>query len=311
MTQGALMAEKTEGASRESVGAVVIGRNEGPRLHACLASIVGRFDTIVYVDSGSTDDSMAIAAGFGISSVLLDSRRPFTAARARNTGFRYLRQRMPDVAHVQFLDGDCVLSSHWLDTARAVMRRAPEAAVVCGRRRERHPHASVYNWLCDREWNTPVGEARACGGDALMRVAAFEAAGGFAEDIIAGEEPDLCHRLRGAGWRVYRIASEMSVHDAAMTRFSQWWQRNRRSGHASAEALARRGRDEPRLLRQVLSNLFWASPLSLPLWPLLWARMTRRLGPRLASFTLLGKLPHAQGQLHYWLRRAPRLIEYK
>lgn len=305
------MSHKAQVAPRESVGAVVIGRNEGPRLRACLASIAGRFDPIVYVDSGSSDDSMAVAASFGIAAIALDSERPFTAARARNAGFRHLRQLAPTLDHVQFLDGDCLLSPHWRDTALAVMRRAPEAAVVCGRRRERRPDASIYNRLCEREWNTPVGEARACGGDALMRVAAFEAVGGFRDDIIAGEEPDLCHRLRGAGWRIYRIASDMTLHDAAMTRFSQWWQRNRRSGHASAEALARRGREEPGLLRQVLSNLFWASPVALPLWPLLWARMARRLGPLVASFTLLGKLPHAQGQVHYWLRRAPRLIEYK
>ena len=58
----------------------------------------------------------------------------------------------------------------WLATATGVLRAHPDIAAACGRRRERFPERSVYNLLCDIEWNTPVGEARACGGDVMMRV---------------------------------------------------------------------------------------------------------------------------------------------
>jgi GT2 family glycosyltransferase len=196
------------------------------------------------------------------------------------------------------------------------MHRTPDAAVVCGRRRERAPSASIYNRLCDLEWDTPVGETDSCGGDFLARADAIASVGGFTDELIAGEEPELCHRLRGAGWTIYRIAREMTLHDAAMYRFSQWWQRNRRSGHASAEALHRRGSDEPRLWRTVLSNIFWANPVAWPLWPLMWWRIARRSGRLYATFILLGKIPHCQGQILYWAislssSRSSVIIEYK
>ena len=43
------------------VAVVAIGRNEGERLRACLASVVPLAACVVYVDSGSTDGSVAMA----------------------------------------------------------------------------------------------------------------------------------------------------------------------------------------------------------------------------------------------------------
>lgn len=291
-------------------GIVVIGRNEGVRLGACLRSARAQSDAIVYVDSGSSDDSVAVARACGAVVVELDPATPFTAARARNAGFARLKLESPDLTLVQFVDGDCTLAPGWLEDASRSLEAEPDTGVVCGRRRERRPEASVYNRLCDHEWDTPVGIAEACGGDALMRVSAFEAAGGFAPGLIAGEEPDLCRRMRALGWVVRRIDREMTVHDAAMTRFSQWWQRNRRSGFASAEALARYGSGERGVLRRVLSNVWWSLPAAWPLWPILWVRMSRRRDALYATSILFGKMPHLQGQIDFWIRRR-RLIEYK
>ncbi len=72
-------------------------------------------------------------------------------------------------------DGDCILDSKWIDTAVSFLESNAEFAVACGRRREIDPETSIYNRLIDMEWDTPVGEAKACGGDALMRVKAFYA----------------------------------------------------------------------------------------------------------------------------------------
>lgn len=295
----------------ENVGFVVIGRNEGARLVTCLDSVAREGVPMVYVDSGSMDDSVSTAKARGIPVVELDRSRPFTAARARNAGADRLLAEMPHIPFVHFIDGDCELVSGWLGNAVATLHAEHETGVVCGRRRERHPDASFYNQLCDNEWNTPVGFAHTCGGDALYRVAALRDGGGFSSHLIAGEEPDLCHRIRKAGWRVRRIEGEMTIHDAAMTRFGQWWQRNRRSGYATAEALATYGKKDRRLWREVISNTLWALPIAWPLWPVLWLRVANRRGRMEASFITLGKLPHLQGQFDYWRRRRSRLIEYK
>lgn len=313
------------------VAAVLIGRNEGARLVAALASIPPGVAPVVYVDSGSTDGSVAAAQAAGAQVVRLDMARPFTAARARNEGFAALRAAAPD--YVQFIDGDCTLDPGWVATATAFLEANPRAAVACGRRRERFPQASVYNRLCDAEWNTPVGRARACGGDAMMRASAFAAVGGFDPTLIAGEEPELCVRLRASGWEIWRLDAEMTLHDAAMTRFGQWWKRTRRSGHAFAEGAALHGQPPERhCVRETRSALAWG--LALPAatvlgaallgpWALLlllaWPAQLLRLAPRLgltrAAFLILGKIPEAVGILEYgWgrLTGARRgLIEYK
>src|SRR5262245_33530532 len=128
------------------VGIVAIGRNEGERLVRCFASARGA--PVVYVDSGSRDDSVALARAAGAAVVELDARQPFTAARARNEGFRRLRAAAPHLEYVQFVDGDCELAAGWIEAAAAFLGAHPEVAAVCGRRRERHPERSLYNLLC-------------------------------------------------------------------------------------------------------------------------------------------------------------------
>jgi GT2 family glycosyltransferase len=182
--------------------------------------------------------------------VELDLSTPFTAARARNEGLARLRAIVPGLEYVQFVDGDCELDRGWIPAALRAIAAEPKVAVVCGRRRERHPDATIYNLLCDLEWDTPVGEVEACGGDALMRAAALEEVGGFDGRLIAGEEPDLCLRLRKLGFSIRRIDAEMTLHDAAMTRLGQWSKRMMRSGYASAESLARNGGATPEVDRR-------------------------------------------------------------
>ena len=210
---------------------VAIGRNEGDRLRGCLASLAVAEVPVVYVDSGSTDASVDLARRQGVEVVELDPALPFSAARARNEGFARCREIHPDLEFVMFVDGDCEVVDGWLDRAAEELRNRPELAVVCGRRRESHPEHSVYNRLADLEWETPVGLAPACGGDAMVRVSDFIAVGGFNPTAKAGEEPELCQRLRRLGRKIARIDAEMTRHDLNMTRFSEWWRRQFRVGY--------------------------------------------------------------------------------
>jgi glycosyltransferase involved in cell wall biosynthesis len=246
----------------EDVGVVAIGRNEGDRLIRCFTSIKACTRNIVYVDSGSTDGSIAYASRLGACVVSLDLAKPFTAARARNEGYWALKSLRPDIRFVQFVDGDCRLAQGWLEKARAFIGERNDIAVVCGRRRERDPDASIYNYLCELEWDTPIGEALACGGDALMRTGPFETIGGFRSELIAGEEPELCLRLRKFGWRIWRLDADMTEHDASMTRFRQWWVRAVRSGYGLADVSWLYRRSPSGLWkREILRTFFWAGVL--------------------------------------------------
>ena len=326
------------------LGIVAIGRNEGERLRRCLNSLMGYGLPVVYVDSNSTDGSVELARSMGAEVVELDVSVPFTAARARNAGFERLLQLDQQVRFVQFVDGDCEVVAGWLDRARLVLEDRPDVAVVFGRRRERNRDQTVYNRLADLEWDAPVGEVKACGGDAVILVEAFQCVGGYNPSIIAAEDDELCLRIRGQGWRVLRIDADMTLHDMEMTRFKQWWRRAVRCGHAYAEGVARHGRtDERHFVRQFRSALFWG--LLLPLLVvvglilpmrgaslalligyayLFWKteryyRLHRRWSAadaRLyAIYCVIAKFPHVVGIATYLWRRIRRkptqIIEYR
>lgn len=312
-----------------AVGVVMIGRNEGTRLVACLESVARLALPMVYVDSASTDGSQAAARAAGAQVIDLDLGQPFTAARARHEGALAVIARAPGLRYIQFIDGDCTLAPDWVASAQAFLDAAPGYAVACGRRRERWPAASLYNRMADLEWDTPVGDAAACGGDSLVRIAAYHAVGGFDPALVAGEEPELCSRLGAAGWRIRRMDVDMTTHDAAMTRLSQWWKRAVRSGFGYAQAWrATRARPHPLYGRELLRAGVWTIlPLAasviggLAIHPVCWllapaayaaqiARLAVRFGAghaagwQRAALLTLGKVAESWGAARYFGRAA-------
>lgn len=321
------------------IAAVAIGRNEGERLVRCLASMKDAADVLIYVDSGSTDASVAEAEKVGAVIVELDMTRPFTAARARNEGFQALAANGIEADFVQFVDGDCALEPGFIAAAAKTLEDNPELGIVTGWRSEIYREASVYNALCDFEWRRPAGEILTCGGDMMVRREAFEAAGGFDDTVIAAEDDEFCVRVRGAGWKMRRIEEEMTRHDAAMTTFGQWWKRAVRSGHGFAQV----GHLHPEYFVKERRRV-WLYGAALPLIGLLGALVITAwmLLPVLAAYALnyyrtarglareglpegeewyhsvfitLSKIPNVLGMLTFHIRRlrgsSMRIIEYK
>jgi len=259
-------------------------------------------------------------------------------ARGRNTGFQRLAELYPGVNYVKFVDGDCEVNSQWIETGLGFISTHDEIVCVCGFRRERNPDQSIYNHLIDLEWQGPTGEIKACGGDAIYCIKNLSAVGGFNPGMIAGEEPELCVRLRKQGGLIWRLDHGMTIHDADMRHFSQWWKRAIRCGHAYAEGFVMHGSaPEFHNRRPVMSSIFYGLFLPLVmilllililftdtqfirsltwLWTgflaLAWLKVClssylyrRRLGNNrvdsilYAAFVLLAKLPEAQGILVY------------
>jgi len=225
----------------DQVGVVVIGRNEGLRLQKCLDSIPDTIQDIVYVDSGSHDNSVETTRARGIEVIELDQATPFTAARARNEGFNRLIALNSRLRYVFFVDGDCEIVEGWIEKALRFIEQRDDVAAVCGWRREKHPESSIYNSLIDLEWQVPAGSTLSCGGDSLMRIAAFRQTAGFRDDLICGEEPELCHRLRKLGWTIWCLGDPMTLHDAAIIRVGQWFKRAVRTGYGFANGAALHG----------------------------------------------------------------------
>lgn len=320
----------------DKVAAVAIGRNEGERLIRCLTTLKAQVDRLVYVDSGSTDGSVAAAREVGVTVVELDATTPFTAARARNAGFDALRaEGLPEF--VQFVDGDCGVEPGWIAAALTAFDERADLGIVTGWRTEIHPDATIYNALVEFEWHRPAGEILACGGDMMVRSADFEAVGGFDPTVIAAEDDEFCTRIRKSGKKLLRLPLPMTRHDAAMTRFGQWWQRAVRSGHGFAQV----GDLHPEYFRPekrrvllfggvlpvlAMIGLFWP-PLLLAVVALYLLSYTRTvqglrregLGRRMALhqalFLSLSKFPNLLGMIRYFRRKARgsamRIIEYK
>ena len=330
--------------SANRTGIVVIGRNEGERLAACLESARDAGCPIVYVDSGSHDGSVEQARPHCERVIELDPARPFSAARARNEGFAALMTARPQTAFVQFLDGDCTLLAGWLESAARSMDADPARAAVIGPLQERRPEASIYNRLCALEWKSPAGDLSnfgALGGIMLVRAEVFARLGGFNEKVIAGEDSEFGVRVGAAGLKITKISVAMATHDADILRFGQWWRRAVRAGHAIGQRFSLNGRGPMRdCARERRSVLVWG--VSLPLIIVLLAPFTFGfslllaggylvLGQRIARyrlaqgdsrpdarlyarFVVIGKFAEAVGLLKFHLNNVAgrfRIIEYK
>jgi GT2 family glycosyltransferase len=327
----------------QNVAIVAIGRNEGERLKSCLRSVMHSARTVVYVDSGSVDGSPQYAASMNCQVVELDPARPFSAARARNEGFARVMEHAPDVPFIQFLDGDCDLVEGWLRQGVAALAEREDVGIVCGHVRELYPQASIYNRLSDLEWQQAPGEIRSSGGRFMIRTEVFRAVGGFRADVIAAEDDEFCVRVRRLGWKILQMDAEMARHDMAMTRFSEWWRRAKRTGHAFAQVAALYGHSEERYFVSDCRRI-WLWGLILPALALCLAPFTygssllllvgayalqfarvyhrgRKRGWRpgdaliYSLFTTLFKFPALLGLLEYhwrqWRGQAFTIIEYR
>jgi GT2 family glycosyltransferase len=124
--------------------------------------------------------------------------------------------------------------------ALKALEEQPDVAIVWGHRRERYPERTLFNRVLDLDWIYAPGITDFCGGDALMRREVLAKADGFSEDLIAGEEPELCQRIRAQGHTILHIDQPMTDHDLAMTRWQAYWKRALRAGQDTGGRVSKR-----------------------------------------------------------------------
>lgn len=171
-------------------------------LGGCLESIFsmtfprGSYEVIV-VDNGSKDGSVEIAEKYG-AKVLV--KPGVNVSAVRNFG---ARASTGDV--LAFVDSDCLVSKDWLANAVPYFRDPSIGMVgsLCA------VNENDMTWV-GKAWNSCMkkrllrGETDRLGcGNIIIRKKCFEEINGFDDGLVTGEDDELCHKIREAGYRIY------------------------------------------------------------------------------------------------------------
>lgn len=218
----------TPDATLPKIGVVIIGVNVQRYIADCIESVHAAdyprtLVEIVYVDGGSTDNTVNIAKAHGARVVLSEDEHP-TPSGDRNAGWRGL-----NAPYILFLDSDTTLDPGFLKRALSEIKN--QVAAVCGHRQERHPYRNLYHMIAAMEWRDEIGLCRYFGGDVLIRRDALEKTNGYDESLWGGEDPDLSYRVRQLGFQVIRLDVPMTTHDINMSTFRQYFKRAHRTGY--------------------------------------------------------------------------------
>lgn len=164
---------------------------------------------IVLVDSASTDDTIDVAFDYPIRIIRLHDDQHLTAAAGRYIGYQHTTGD-----YVLFLDGDMELCEGWIEQALPVLNEQSELAVLTGHVIDLPITDQPVVVPSSQNNNTPckITELQHGGGAAIYRRSVLEQVGTFNPFVYSDEEPELCLRIRHAGYRVARIERPITLH---------------------------------------------------------------------------------------------------
>jgi glycosyltransferase involved in cell wall biosynthesis len=197
-----------------SLDVVIITKDQGWNVRRLIESVLreteGRPGTeIILVDSASSDDTVDVASEYPIRVIRLSKRQRLTAAAGRHAG---LSQTGGDV--VLFLDGDMELRRGWIDAALGLFARRPDIAVISGEVIDQPIRARCLRAVesVGEIQRASFSEVTHGGGAAAYRRSVLDRVGSFNPYLFSDEEPELCLRIRHAGYRIVRLDRPIADH---------------------------------------------------------------------------------------------------
>ncbi|MFC4160207.1 glycosyltransferase [Chitinimonas lacunae] len=302
------------------VGLLVPTLNAGPAWHDWLAGLARQSrqpDRALVIDSGSDDDTAALARAAGLEVESID-RREFDHGGTRQRGI----DRLADCAVVVCLTQDAILTDPTSLAALLKVFDDPAVGAAWGRQlphADATPvaaHARAFNYPAqsrivsyDDRHRYGIKTAFCSNSFAAWRREALDAVGGFPSATLLAEDMFACARLLKAGWRVAYVADATVRHshnfgwlaefrryfDTGATHASEDWLL-REFGNAGGEGL-RFARAEQHFLRQ--HGWRWRLVAVRQLTAKWVGYKLGRLAPRLPT----GLCCHLSSQPAYWLRR--------
>ncbi len=199
-----------------TVSFVVITRDRCAELLECLGSLVVQTvhpAEFVLVDNGSSDQTVAEVKERFPEVRLITAGTNLGVAGGRNRGLRAARGEICIV-----IDDDAqLLDIQAAERVRLRFCERPELAVIAFRIRHPETHQDIRAALPRRDKRLP-GERQAvatfCGAGFAIRKRAWEAVGGFWEELFyAGEELELSYRLLSANYELEYGCSIVVMHN--------------------------------------------------------------------------------------------------
>jgi len=162
---------------------------------------------LILVDNGSTDGSVEFVREHAGDAARMFLCPGLTVAAMRNAGARASTGEF-----LSFIDVDCEVSPDYYETALRVLHTTDAAATGSRYALPETPHWTESVW--DRmHRNLEDGYVSTLnGGNLFVRASAFWAVDGFRESLVSGEDPDLCTRLREAGFAIYEDHKVRVIH---------------------------------------------------------------------------------------------------
>ena len=185
---------------RPAISAVIPVYNGLPELRPCLDSVLaaaaahGKTEVIV-VDNGSSDGTVATLAEYRGNPVLRILSHPHLSIGAvRNLGAQHASG-----AVLAFIDSDCVVDpNHFVHIESLVVDQgASVTGLKVGLPAKPHWVEATWHRLHDRWVDSP---SWINSGNLVVARDAYNAVGGFAEDLTTGEDTEFCARLASAGF---------------------------------------------------------------------------------------------------------------
>ena len=195
-----------------SVTIIIPVRNEEKFIRRCINSLAelempqGLLeppDTLV-VDNNSSDGTATIAESAG---VLVVSQEAGLVGSVRNRG---AWESTSDV--LAFIDGDCVVFPTWLTGGLRALK--DENVGIVGGQCLPNPQGTWVEkaWASSSISQHPKEVQTLPGASMIMRRKIFEKVGGFSEDLSAGEDDDICHKVSGLGLRILSLPECSVIH---------------------------------------------------------------------------------------------------
>ena len=183
---------------------------------------------LVYVDNGSTDGSYEYLTSIASGGLFVHrlEREPGAAKRNLSAAARNVGAGKARGDFLSFLDADCLVASNYFDEALGVLRTTGASATGCETEAPPERHWIEATWH-DLHY---VGRDREVhylnSANFFISRKAFEAVGGFREDLPSGADAEIGQRLTAAGHQIREAPTVGAIHLGNPKSIREFYRRN-------------------------------------------------------------------------------------